>query len=65
MKTRYIFSGALLLPLVIVIVLAITGITLNIWIHVILAIVCPVAAFIIWNMYKDTERKMKKSLSIA
>lgn len=62
MKTRYIFSGALLLPLVIVIILAITGITLNVWIYVILAIVCPVAAGIIWYMYKDTERKMKKSL---
>ncbi len=62
MKTRYIFSGALLLPLVIVIILAITGITLNVWIYVILVIVCPVAAGIIWYMYKDAERKMKKSL---
>ena len=62
MKTRYIFSGALLLPLVIVIILAITGITLNVWIYVILAIVCPVAAGIIWYMYKNAERKMKKSL---
>ncbi len=44
MKTRYIFSGALLLPLVIVIILAIAEITLNVWIYVILVIVCPVAA---------------------
>jgi general stress protein CsbA len=60
-KTRYIFSGALLFPLAIVIILAVTGITLNVWIYVILAVICPVAAGTIWYMFKDTERKMKKS----
>jgi general stress protein CsbA len=59
-KTRYIFSGALLFPLVIVIILAIAGITLNVWIYVILAIVCPVAAGIIWYMLKNMENKVKK-----
>ncbi len=58
---KYLFSAALLLPLVIVIVLAIGGVTMNRWVYVILAIVCPVAAGITWHMYKDTARKMKKS----
>ncbi len=59
---KYLFSAAPLLPLAIVIVLAIGGITMNRWAYVILAIVCPVAAGIIRHMYKDTDRKMKKSL---
>ena len=62
MKARYALSAAPLLPLVIVIALAIGGITMNRWVYVILAIVCPVAAGIIWYMYKDAERKIKKSL---
>lgn len=60
MKNRYIFSGALLLPLLIVIILAITGIMLNAWVYMVLAIVCPVAAAILWYTYKDTERKIRK-----
>lgn len=59
MKTRYIFSGAILLPLVIVIILAITGITLNVWVYVVvLSVVCPLAAGAVWFLYKDMERKM-------
>lgn len=58
MKIRYIFSGALLLPLVIVIILAITRITLNVWVYVVLAVVCPLAAGAVWFLYKDMERKM-------
>ncbi len=51
MKTRYIFSGVLLLPLIIVIILAITGITLNVWVYVVLAVVCPLAAGVVWFLY--------------
>ncbi len=58
---KYIFSGVPLLPLIIVIILAIAGITLNRWVYMILAIACLFAAAIIWYMFKDTERKMKKS----
>lgn len=58
MKTRYIFSGALLLPLVIVIILAIAGITLNVWVYVVLALVCPLAAGAVWFLYKDMEKRM-------
>jgi general stress protein CsbA len=59
---KYLLSAAPLLPLVIVIALAVGGITMNPWVYVILALVCPVAAGIIWYMYKDTEKKMNKSL---
>lgn len=58
MKIRNILSGALLLPLVIVIVLAAVGITLSVWIYVVLAVVCPLAAGVTWFLYKDMERKM-------
>jgi len=60
-KTGYAFLATPLLPLVIVIVLAIGGIMINQWVHVILAVICPVTAGIIWFMYKDMERKLKKS----
>ncbi len=54
---KYLFSAALFLPLLIVIVLAAGGITMNRWVYVILAIVCPVAAGIILYMYKDRPKK--------
>ena len=56
---KYLFSAAPLLPFVIIIVLALNGITMDRWVYVILAMVCPVAAGIIWYTHKDTERKMK------
>jgi general stress protein CsbA len=56
---KYLFSAAPLLPLVIVVVLATGGIMMNRWVYVLLVIVCPAAAGIIWYMYKDTEKKMK------
>ena len=40
MKTGYALLATPLLPLVIVIVLAIGGIMINQWVHVILAVVC-------------------------
>ncbi len=58
---KYLFSVALLLPLAIVIVLAIGGVTMNRWVYVILSVVCPVAAGAFWYMYRDTDRKMEKS----
>lgn len=57
MKNRYALSAAPLLPLVIIIVLATGGVTMNRWVYVILAIACPVAAGIIWYTYKNTEKK--------
>jgi uncharacterized membrane protein len=59
LKTRHILSGALLLPLVIAIILAMAGIALNIWVYVVLAIICPLAAGAVWFLYKETEGKVQ------
>lgn len=59
MKTKDVLLIAPLAPLFIVIVLAVIGIMLNVWVYVVLAVVCPLAAAMIWFIYKDVERKMK------
>lgn len=58
MKTRDVLLIAPLVPLFIVIVLAVIGIMLNVWVYVVLAVVCPLAAGAAWFLYKDMERKM-------
>lgn len=55
------FSLMAFLPLLVVLILAIAGITLNFWVYIILAIVCPLAAGIIWFIYKETEKKIKEA----
>jgi Flp pilus assembly protein TadB len=57
-KTRHIFLAAPLVPLFIVIILATAGITLNVWVYVVLAVVCPLAAGAVWFLYKDMEKRM-------
>ena len=61
MKTKDVLLIAPLVPLFIVIVLAVIGIMLNVWVYVVLAVVCPLAAGIIWFMYKDVEGKIKNA----
>jgi hypothetical protein len=51
-KTGHILAAAPLAPLFIIIILAAVGITLNVWVYVIVAVVCPLAAGIIWFMYR-------------
>jgi len=58
MKSKYIFTMAPFVPLLIVIILAIIGITLNFLVYIILAVVCPLVAGILWFIYKDMERKV-------
>ncbi|MBI5203302.1 MAG: hypothetical protein HZA11_00120 [Nitrospirae bacterium] len=58
MRTKF-FSVMALLPLLVVIILAVAGITLNFWVYAILGVVCPTVAGAIWFIYKDTERKVK------
>ena len=58
MKTRYILSAAFLLPVVIVVILALVGITLSVWVYIVLVMACPLAAGVVWFLYKDMERKM-------
>ena len=61
MKARYAFSAAPLVPLFIVIILATAGIMLNVWVYVILAVVCPLAAGLLWFQYKEMEGKIKNA----
>ncbi len=61
MKTRYILSAAPLLPLVILVILAMVGITLNVWVYLVLVIVCPLVAGTIWVMSKGVEKKIKNA----
>ena len=58
MKTRYLLSAASLLPLVIAVILAMVGIALNVWVYIVLVIVCPLAAVVVWFLYKEMERRM-------
>ncbi len=61
MKARYAFSTAPLVPLFIVIILATAGITLNAWVYVVLAVVCPLAAGVVWFQYKEMVGKIKNA----
>lgn len=56
-----IFLSAALLPLVVVVILALLGVTLSVWVYIVRAVVCPLAAGIIWFTYKDVEKKIKKA----
>ncbi len=56
-----IFPLMAFLPLLVVIILAIAGITLNFWVYIILAVICPLAVGIIWFIYKETEKKIKEA----
>ena len=58
MKAKF-FSVMAILPLLIIIMFAVAGIILNFWVYVILGVLCPTAAGVIWFIYKDTERKVK------
>ena len=58
MKTKYILSAAFLLPLVIVVILTMVGFTLNIWVYIVLVIACPLAAAVVWFLYKEMEKRM-------
>ncbi len=59
MRKKFFLSAAALLPLVVVVILAVFGATLNVWVYIVLAIVCPLVAGIIWFTYKDIEKKMR------
>jgi len=61
MKTHHIASLLVLLPLLIVFLLAAGGLFLNIWVYIILSIVCPLAACITWFIYKDMGKKLSDS----
>ncbi len=58
MKSRYFAIATVLFPLVAIIVLAIIGITLDTWVYLVLAVVCPAVVGLIWYIYKGAEKKL-------
>jgi hypothetical protein len=60
---KYLLSTAFLLPLVIVIVLAMGGVTMDPWIYVALSAVCPAATGILWYTNKNMTRRGNLYLS--
>jgi len=61
MRKKFFLSAAALLPLAIVIILAVFGATLSVWVYIVLAVVCPLVAGIIWFMYKHEENKIQNA----
>ncbi len=61
MRKKFILSAAALLPLAIVIILAVFGATLSVWVYIVLAVVCPLVVGIIWFLYKYEENKIKNA----
>lgn len=58
MRAKFIFVMAALLPLFVVVILAIIGIILNLWVYIVLGMVCPLVAGVVCFIYKDMERKI-------
>ncbi len=59
MKSTFIIvSGIIILPLFVVGMLALFGIFLDIRVYIMLLILCPLAAVILWLIYRDMKRKI-------
>lgn len=50
-----------LLPLIAAGILSLFGIIFSFWVYLLLAIICPIEAGILWLMYKDMERKIAEA----
>lgn len=62
MKGRFIVISAVsILPLLVVGILAMFGIILSFWVYLLLAIICPLEAAILWFIYKDMEKKIAEA----
>ncbi len=59
MRKKFFLSAAALLPLMAVVILAVFGVSLSVWVYIVLAAVCPLVAAILWFTYKDFDKKMK------
>lgn len=62
MKSKFavIFLIAML-PLVVLGILALFGITFSFLVYLILAVICPLEAGALWLIYKDMERKIAEA----
>lgn len=62
MKNKYIvISLASLLPLAAVGVLSLFGVIFSFGVYLLLAVICPLEAGILWFMYKDMEKKVAEA----
>jgi len=62
MKTRLIVIFVVsILPLLVVGILTIFGMIFSFWVYLLLVIICPLEAGILWFIYKDMEKKIAEA----
>ncbi|OGW34328.1 MAG: hypothetical protein A2010_00315 [Nitrospirae bacterium GWD2_57_9] len=61
MRSKIVFLGAALLPLVVIVVLRTFGVSFNAWVYIVLAVACPVAAAIIWFASENIEKRINNA----
>lgn len=61
MKKKLTVITIALLPLITTGIFALFGIFFSLWVYLLLAIICLVAAGILWLIYKDMERKITEA----
>ena len=59
MKMKYRIPLSVLLPLFVVAILAVFGVTFSFWVYLVLSIACLLVAGITWFLYKDMEKKVE------
>lgn len=59
MKVKYLAIIIISVPLLVVFV-SLFGITFNVRTYLLLFILCPLAAGILWFIYRDMEKKLKR-----
>lgn len=58
MKTKYRIPISIFMPLFVVVILGVFGVTFSFWVYLILSITCLLVAGITWFLYKDMEKKV-------
>ncbi|MBI4848285.1 MAG: hypothetical protein HY808_06880 [Nitrospirae bacterium] len=59
MKITHLVIIIISVPLLTVII-SLFGITFSIWTYLLLFILCPLAAGILWFLYRDMQKKLKR-----
>lgn len=58
LKLKYLIPAAVLVPLFVVVIFGVFGVTFSFWVYLILSVACLFVAGIIWSLYKDMEKKV-------
>ncbi len=61
MKNKSALVIGSLFPLMVVAILAMIGITFNVWVYLILAVVCPLVAVAVLFIYRGMEKKVTEA----